>query len=181
MLDTLGAINARRRDYFEGITLFNRALQILQTTPAMFNPRMGTRQEKIALILIDLACATAQVDRYAEAVHEAERARNLLQSLSDPSPRAMVKVLTILSGLYTRAARASEAESTMAQALSMAEATYGTEDLCVADVLESYVAILRQLNRKHEAKALQKRAKVIERNASRQDYSRLTINVMSLH
>ncbi len=92
---------------------------------------------------------------------------------------ATIKVLTILGGLYARAGRDSEAESTMARALSMAEATYGPEHPCVANVLEIYAVVLRQLNQKHEAKSMEKRAKLMEKNTGQRDYGRLTVNVMS--
>jgi tetratricopeptide (TPR) repeat protein len=181
ILDGLGTIDALQGNYLEATTLFARALQILQTTRATFSPRLGTRNEKMALTLIDLACATAQLRRYAEAVDEAERAQNLLQSLSDPPPRPMIKVLAVLGGLYAGVGRAAEAESAIKQALSLAEATYGTEDFCVAEVLERYAAILKQLNRKPEARSIEKRVTLIEKNAGHRDYSGLTINAMSLH
>jgi tetratricopeptide (TPR) repeat protein len=99
MLDGIGTIDALQGSYPEAQNLFGRALQILQTTRATFKPRLGTRNERMALILIDLAGATAQLGQYAEAVDEAERARNLLAALSDPPPRPMIKVLTILGDL----------------------------------------------------------------------------------
>jgi hypothetical protein len=67
----------------------------------------------------------------------------------------------------------------MAQDLALAYDTYGNEDPCVADVLKTYGTVLRQLKRKREAKALEKRAKLIEKNIGQRDYSRLTTSVMS--
>jgi tetratricopeptide (TPR) repeat protein len=180
ILYDLGRARLSQGAFSEGAQFLREALEIFRNAK-VFHERIATRNESLATTLSELAYAAACLGHTAEAVAHAEEARDLLEQLAvPPPPRTAIKVLAVLALVYAATGRAEEAEPLVKCALSMADVASGPERRSLPTILDVYAMIELRLNRKKQAKALDKRATYIRKNASIKDYSGLTISIESL-
>lgn len=99
--------------------------------------------------------------RPAEALPYAERGLALLQTLPAPQPVMQGSAEASLASIHAALGRQQEAERESASALQITESFYGPDHPQMAWMLLARAAVLRQLDRKTEAKELQTRAERI--------------------
>lgn len=163
--------------YIQGQTaearpLFEEALAIRES-------RFGPEHPELALALSNLAMVAMNAGEYAEANASLERAMRILQRSSRPDPATEAKVLLNLATLYSLQHRSAEAEPFLKRALEIAN-TAEPARLLAGQIASHYAVLLKQLNRKAEAKQMAKRAKTLQEEQTENDYTHYTVDISEL-
>lgn len=153
-LGNLGRIYALRHSARRALSLFERAVDILEARTDPDIPRL-------ARALLDRAGAFGALRSFDAAFADIQRAHTLFIGLSETSPPLEID-LAVTEGTVSREARQFSAAATaFAKAIQVAEESYGGEHPLLAFILADYARTLRSMGRKKEASAFAERAKHI--------------------
>ncbi|HNN61973.1 MAG TPA: tetratricopeptide repeat protein, partial [Candidatus Obscuribacter sp.] len=108
----------------------------------------------------DLALLYKEMGRESDSISYFEK--SLAVRENSPDSAELATSLNNLARAYRASGKLDKAEELYKRALSMRERLFGASDQNVAAVLRNYAVLLRQMGRKPEAKALDKRAQAIE-------------------
>ncbi|MDX1986865.1 MAG: tetratricopeptide repeat protein [Candidatus Obscuribacter sp.] len=111
----------------------------------------------------DLALLYKEMGRESDSISYFEKSLSVREKSPD-SPE-LATALNNLARSYRQSGKLDKAEELYKRALSMRERLSGASDQSVAAVLRNYAVLLRQMGRKPEARALDKRAQTIEDSA----------------
>jgi tetratricopeptide (TPR) repeat protein len=157
------------------------AEKYLRQSMALFEEEEGPENPKMAGSLEPLAALFLTEHRYAEAADAAERAWKLLQSAPLPiGPPDRASALDILGVAYAHTGRIAEAQSYSEQAVTLAEELYGPKHPILGVYLNCYADVLKQANRKSEARAVKKRADDIMAHAAQNTMGGATVAINAL-
>jgi len=134
---------------------------------------------KTAVAAGNLALICRKAGRNAEADLLLQKARMIWEQASGQSGLSPVLTLDLASGFLSGNAL-MEAESAGKQAVTSAEQHFGEAHPRTAQALTVYAAVLRRLQRKSEAREMEKRARRIESQDGQTRLSRETIDVNEL-
>ncbi len=115
----------------------------------------------VACTLSHLSLISIARKRLEEGEAYAKDAIHRITSQYGPDHPAIARDLNNLAVIYLQTRRASEAVEPLRHAMALVEKAYGPEDESLGSLQATYAKVLRQLGRKAEAKATQKKADVI--------------------
>jgi tetratricopeptide (TPR) repeat protein len=173
-LHDLAAIQHRKRNYSKADVLYRQALTAAEKT-------FGPQDREVALLLNNLGLLLADAGRDEEAGHYLERALAIWEGAVPPGHPDLARALTNLAALYCSKRAYAKAEPLFQRALSIAGSSLGPENRLVAAILAEYAFLLRETNRKKEAKLFKTRAHAIWEDQAREQLGRHTIDVRDLH
>lgn len=159
--------------FFKAEPLYERARAILEQNGE-------PEQRTLAALLSDLGMLLHQTGRDRAAETYLVRSVAICETVSGANQQGLVKPLANLGDFYLLTGRAAEAEPRFARALALSVKTFGPDDLVTGEILWVYSSLLRQMNRRHEAKDMSRRSRTILANTSRQTSRSATIEVADL-
>jgi hypothetical protein len=109
----------------------------------------------------------------------AERARTIFQALPLPEPPMEAAADMSLASIHASLGRRGEAEAESERAFRVVESFYGPNHPQTAWMLLAHAAVLRRIDRKQEARVIQKRAERILRDSGK-NYLEETVPVEAL-
>jgi tetratricopeptide (TPR) repeat protein len=162
VLELVGNLYLSRGKLTEAEGYYRQALEI-------FNRH--SEQVSAAVVLANLAHLSIKTGRDPEALSYAKESMSILNRLSNPPPPSLVSTLSVLGALYARSNHLDQAEAYLRKAMRISQNTYGMESPRTAHIMQDYASVLRRLNRKPEAAALEKHAiLILKDNASANGY-----------
>ena len=139
--------------YVEAEPLYQRAMTIFEKAPQLIHPVVGQIRGNFAKLYHDQR-------RYAEAEPLYVSALAMWKQ-HQPKNRKWATFMKNIAAFYYEQGRYAEAEPLYQQALTICEQVLGLEDPDVANILESYAALLYKTKREAEAAELEARVKGI--------------------
>jgi tetratricopeptide (TPR) repeat protein len=172
--DDLGVVSAMQGKRPAAEKYLRQSMALLEAEEGPDNPMLaGCLEPMAALFLTE--------HRYAEAAAVAERAWKLLQSAPLPiGPPDRASALDILGDAYAHTGRIAEGVSDAEQAVTLAEELYGPNHPILGVYLKCYADVLKQANRKSEARAVKRRADDIMAHAARNTMGGATVSINAL-
>jgi tetratricopeptide (TPR) repeat protein len=171
--EDLAVTGIMRRKLSEPETLLRQAIALAEAED-------GPNQVKLADCLFTYASLLTREHRYTDAVEPAERAWRILEDTNPAVTKPYrASALTVLSAVYLRAGRLADAESCAHQSIDLAESSLGPSHPRLVLYLDNYADILRHMDRKREAKDIQKKADAI-RSQLPTPSGGYTVNIASL-
>ena len=155
----LGTILVADRDYEPGAAQLRDSIEILAAA-------YGPDSLKLRRVYVSLAAAQEGLGQLPDAIDNVERSLRILDAQPKISQRDRIAALINLGRLQRRMKQYTEARAHLAEALSVAEASYGRDHPRVAEPLTSLGALAFELGEhdeaaRHHARALQlRRAKL---------------------
>jgi len=154
---------------------------LLRQAQALIETELGPSHPRLASSLLTYAGLLTVQHRYAEAVIPAERAWQILRTVSPRMPKPfLASALTVLGAVYLHVGRVAEAESCARQSVDLAEASLGLRHPRLGLYLANYAVILNRAGHKKEAKAIQKRSGEIMAQFPTGNSGGGTVNVAAL-
>ncbi len=150
-LGRLGALAHRRDDYRQARDCFQSALIILDDRPGEDHPDLGGVLNNLALACDLLGDQPTAEGHYQRALDADER------TFGDDHPN-VAAVLNNLGLLYRRQGKTHAAEPLFRRAVAIKEAILPTGDPSLALSQVNHAAVLRDLGREDDARALEHRA-----------------------
>jgi len=117
--------------------------------------------------------------RAAEALPYAERAKTIFETLPLPEPPMEAAADMSLASIHASLGRRGEADAESERAFRVVENFYGPNHPQTAWMLLAHAAVLRRIDRKQEARVIQKRGERILREAGK-NYLGETVPVEAL-
>jgi tetratricopeptide (TPR) repeat protein len=169
----LFVIAYKQRNYQKAAPLSRKTLELCQRVAGADHP-------ETALALNDCGIVDIEGRRFADGIAHLTGALRILERRLGRSHTATVRVLANLGWAYGRVGQPARAEPLLREALQSAESVYGPEDVRTAEVLSKYADVLRNMNRKAEARELRKRSNEILAKSDRENAMGLKVDVGSL-
>lgn len=166
-------VSFMRRDYADAEAHSEKTLELCERS-------LGSRHPETAIAWNDRGVLEIATGRYAEGIAHLAGSLQLLEDALTAHHPGLVRVLANLAWAYSRAQQPEQAEPLLQRALQIAEVSFGPTDIRTAEVLSKYADVLRNLDRKTEARHLQKRLKAISSRKARGNPMRLAIDVGDL-
>jgi tetratricopeptide (TPR) repeat protein len=129
-----------------------------------------------AFFLNALTVLRFEQGRYEEALKLSSEHVRYLEETLGRNNASLVAAWNNVASAYVKLGRLSEAVSTYATALSLADKVLEPEDPARSSLAANYGFLLRKLGRKAEAKAFERKANEIRDNMKRLDGSGLTVS-----
>ena len=167
----LGCVYCARRNYSEAESEYRRALAIWERDG-------GPEDAELAAVLNNLSVMYTKAGRPAEAISHLERSVAIGRRTSDLAYGLAPQLLN-LGMLDTAAGRLREGKLAFEEALRIAEEHPAFEPR-LPELLTNYAVLLRKMNQRAEAKAMELRAQAINRDVALRDPARYTIDVVDL-
>jgi len=160
---------------------YDESAELLREGQVLLETQYGPDHPRLAGGLLAYAALLSAEHKYAEAVAPAERACQILRTAClPPNTTQLANASTSLASLYFRAGRTKEAAALASQAVDLAEEIEEPNHPTLALCLANYAYILQHTGHKREAKAFQKKAEEIARQAYPNGSGGDTINVAAL-
>ena len=169
LLATLGVLEYRRARYADAERDQNAALAISE--------KVAPNGPATSQILNNLGLIQLRTRRYAEALSSFRRPAAVGEAAMNPDYPMQALLLANLGTTHLLLNGPTEAEPFYTRALALAENRIGTEHPLVGRILSCYAVVLRQTNRKGQAKDIERHAKAIVQEHSRETFSQMVINV----
>lgn len=118
--------------------------------------------------------------RAADALPYAKRAMVIFKALPDPQPYLESAARLSLASIYVGVGRRDEAAAESEQAVRTLEAFFGPDHPQTGWALLAHAAVLRRLNRKHQARGPQERGDRILEKDRKQNHLRETVPLEAL-
>ena len=162
-----------QRKFSEAEPLYERARAILERSG---DPEKPT----VAAVLSHLGMLFYETGRESEAEAYLVRSFAICETAFGANHQSLIKPLANLGDFYFWIGRTAEAEPLFARALALSVRTLGPDDFVTGEILRVYSSVLRQMNRRREAKDMAKRAHTILAKRSRGMSRSATIEVGDL-
>lgn len=153
-LDVLACLYARQRKLAAAEAAERRSLTLLE---AVAKPDSAS----VAAGNLHLSIFLNARKRAAEALPYVERARTMLKALPVPQPAMEAAADMSLASIHVGVGRPNEAEAESERAFKVVERFYGPNHPQTAWMLLAHAAVLRRLDRKEEARVIQKQGERI--------------------
>ena len=153
---------------------------LLRQALGLLEARLGVKDPVLAAALGPLATVLTRAGRYDEALTYTERSWQILSRDPRVAEPDILNTMCQLGALYSLTGRPQDAEFYAKQAATRAEAIYGPDHPRLGWYLRSYAEVLKRLNRKAEAKAVEKRSTAILASSGRINPVHHTVNVNAL-
>jgi tetratricopeptide (TPR) repeat protein len=137
-------------------------------------------REATSAILNNLGLLCMQTGRLSEALGHLQQAVGILEKVFGKSHPGLVRMLVNLAGIYSMLRRPLEAEPLLTRALAIAETELGAQGQTYGAALAQYAVVLRQMNRRSEAKQYERRAREILATAASRTAAGQTVDVSDL-
>jgi len=157
----------------EAESLMHKSLGILEA-------ELGPSHPLVATGLSHMAATLYRAKRYDEALPYAERAWSILRQDPTVAEPDLLNTMGSLGLLYSLTGHSADAEYYAKTAAERAVTIYGREHLRTGWYTANYAAVLKNLNRKSEAKAVQKEANSMLATSARQNPGHQTLNASAL-
>ena len=131
------------------------AERALQRSLAILEKAFGPNTTRTALVWNDIGVLRWKQKNYTAAASNLERAIDVLNGVD------LIKPLANLASVQLAQQDTRQAELSLQRARSIAEQELGPDHPLVGRILDQYACVLRQMNRKAEAKQSEMRAKAI--------------------
>jgi tetratricopeptide (TPR) repeat protein len=168
LLITVGALDRAQKRYPDAERCFLHALAVAE--------KLNPQNIQTMAVLNNLGRLYSLCGRSGEAHSYLERALSIGEKMLGFDHPALATLLANLGTLHEPA----EAEGFYKRALAIAENTVGPEHPKIAQILSEYAKALRQMKRKTEAQACERRAHAILETASREAIRAYTVDVSDL-
>jgi len=157
ILNLLSGLYQKADRYKDGESAARRAISIRSGQLGEKHPGVAISQNNLATNLI-----------YEERYDDAERSLQIAHQITEGTPDVVLlaAIECNLAKVYGKTNRIQEAESLYAHSLRQMEEAKGQSHPTVADVLESYLCFLRDMNRNAEAHKIEDRIKQIRSEKS---------------
>jgi tetratricopeptide (TPR) repeat protein len=156
LLNGIGIVYYRRKNYGKAETYFNQALQKVSSTGIKFDT---------AGILNNLGAVYVEQHRYPQAEETLQRSLAMREAEVGPSHPDLIPVLNATAVLYAETGRLAEAEDIYHRALAILEPQTSSLAPGIAQMLHGLSAVYRRANRKAESEAaLERAAQIAQRN-----------------
>jgi tetratricopeptide (TPR) repeat protein len=172
-LGVLGTILHRRGNLQKSEEVLRQSVDIAEKLPVAYGNLLAEN-------LANLGVLCRETARPSEAVSLFNRAYVLYRQAYGETHPEIVPILTVLAVLKADEGSYEEAIAQNEQALRLAENAWGPNPPLIHDALLAEASWLRKLHRKNEAKALESRAKAIEKIAAENNQGRYTVDVRDL-
>jgi tetratricopeptide (TPR) repeat protein len=169
LLITLGALDRAQGRYPEAERCLLHALAVAE--------RLNPQSVQTMAVLNNMGRLYSVSGRSMEAHSYLERALRIGEKTLGSEHPALVTLLAYLGALHEPA----EAAGFYKRAITIAENTVGPNHPGIAQILKEYAKALRQMNRKTEAQACERRSRAILETASREAIRAYTVDVSDLH
>jgi tetratricopeptide (TPR) repeat protein len=131
---------------------------------------------QLAQTQANLAVLYLSSGRYSEALRRQLLALHALEKRFPPGHPELARPLANLGAIYSRMNRPLEAEPVLARALDIARAGFGSSHEICGGILSNYAEVLRQLNRKDDAKRMEILANAILESSESGKLGRHTVD-----
>lgn len=167
----LGALYSRQKRWGEAEAAYRQVLSI-DDQPNGDQLQAAATANKLGIVL-------KKMSQDAQANDLFHRARSIWKQSHDTSDRAALLLIDLAESFWT-SNQQDEAECAVKQALAVVESRFGQNHPKTAQTLMLYASILRKMDRKPEAREIEKRVKSIGAGDAQLRLSRQTIDVSDL-
>jgi tetratricopeptide (TPR) repeat protein len=172
-LNTLGEIHVSSQEYLKAEQLFRKALTALEVAGA-------AEEGDAAILLNNLARVLLEFGPSAEIAGYLNTAIRILEQKVGRDHPFLISPLMNLADLGFTRGRWTDADSFYLRALSISERTLGRDNIKTAEILSARSVVLKRLGRTAEARAAGRRATLIVRSHSRQNFEGHTVDLETL-
>jgi tetratricopeptide (TPR) repeat protein len=153
LVEELGTIALERGDLADAEQMYRESLAAFLQN--------GSDKERIVVALGNLSVVCGRLGDIRRARDYIDRAQAVLASVSNPSPSVEVKTWATSAALLFREHRLYEADEQFQKVIARCERAFGSENYLLGYVLNSYARCLSEMNRKKEARQMERQAKTI--------------------
>jgi tetratricopeptide (TPR) repeat protein len=151
VLQNLAVLHMGQQQYAEAESLFRDALERMRHD-------IDSSESQVAVVLGNLAAAIAIQGRREQALVLAEEASAIFRKEPGKFPSCFLANLTVTAQIERLTGKTEEAAQNSEEALRLGEKILGPQNPRLAPVLETYAAVLKDLHRNKESRAMEKRA-----------------------
>ncbi|HLX43592.1 MAG TPA: tetratricopeptide repeat protein [Bryobacteraceae bacterium] len=174
LLSDLASVRAGQGRLEAAELLFRRVIDALDKTP------QEEYREELAIAMTDLSEVYKKDHRFPEALEWAARAERIMETVANPFPRAVIKILNNLAEISAESGKLPEAAGLFVRAINYTETTLGREHPVLGGILRNYAAVLHQTKNRGEARKIAKRANAILEKSRRENLEGYTIEASVL-
>jgi tetratricopeptide (TPR) repeat protein len=157
---SLGDIYYAQDKYEEAMSAYKQAL-------ALREKRLGMEHDEVAVSAFWVGRSYAEMSKHAEAKPFYQRALNIMLKSAGAESEVAGIILTIIGDNHAALKEFADAERSYEKALKIKEKTGASND-ALANVLEKYAAVLREMKRENEAAPLAARAKTLRAKSEKE-------------
>jgi len=156
LLNGIGIVYYRRKNYGKAETYFNQALQKVSSTGIKFDT---------AGVLNNLGAVYVEQHKYPQAEETLQRSLAMREAEVGPSHPDLIPVLNATAVVYAETGRLAKAEDIYHRALAILEPQSSSLAPAMAQMLHGLGAVYRRANRKEESDAaLEQAAQIAQHN-----------------
>ena len=155
---------------------YQEAEQMLQECLVFFEKRRERWHQEIGTLLGDLGVVRQFQGRNDEAIRLFREAIAMQEAGVGAEHPILIRPLVNLARTQSSTGAHADADASFRRAVQIAEERLGPEHPTYRDVLLRYAAFLRATGHKREAKAVEARSEIVERNIARRDGVGLTVD-----
>ncbi|MGD0300991.1 MAG: tetratricopeptide repeat protein, partial [Bryobacteraceae bacterium] len=155
---------------------YQEAEQMLQESLVFFEKQPERWQQEIGTLIGDLGVVRQFQGRNDEAIRLFREAIAMQEAGVGPEHPILIRPLVNLARTQSSTGAPADADANFRRAVQIAEQRLGPEHPTYRDVLLRYAAFLRATGHKREAKAMEARSRIVERDIARRDGVGLTVD-----
>jgi tetratricopeptide (TPR) repeat protein len=155
---------------------YQEAEQMLQESLVFFEKQPERWQQEIGTLLGDLGVVRQFQGRNDEAIRLFHEAIEMQEAGVGREHPILIRPLVNLARTQSSTDALADADANFRRAIRIAEERLGPEHPTYRDVLLRYAAFLRATGHKREAKAMEARSRIVERDIARRDGVGLTVD-----